>query len=83
VVGVTESLGIAKVLSYLHVSTIDIFTMDDRLDVIYNVRFHGEATRFQDGTGRAVWSGGQEVLAIAYDVMIPGFGGHSSVSFLL
>jgi glycogen phosphorylase len=80
--GVTESLGIAKAPSYLHVSTIDVLTVDDRLDVIYDVRFYGEAPRSQAGAGRAVWSGGQEVLAIAYDVMIPGFGGHSSVSFL-
>jgi len=27
-----------------------------------------------DGSGRAIWHGGQEVLAVAYDVMIPGYG---------
>ena len=26
-----------------------------------------------DGSGRAIWQGGQEVLAVAYDVMIPGY----------
>ncbi|KAJ7278823.1 hypothetical protein C8J57DRAFT_1573595 [Mycena rebaudengoi] len=31
-----------------------------------------EADRLNDGTPRAVWSGGQEVLVVAYDVMIPG-----------
>jgi starch phosphorylase len=36
------------------------------------VRFYGQADRLNDGTPRAVWSGGQEVLAVAYDVMIPG-----------
>ncbi|KAG5642659.1 hypothetical protein DXG03_002371 [Asterophora parasitica] len=45
-----------------------------RLDVVYDVRFYGKAERLNDGTGRAQWTGGQEVLAIAYDVMIPGYG---------
>jgi starch phosphorylase len=45
-----------------------------RLDVAYEVRFYGSAERLPDGSGRAVWSGGQEVLAVAYDVMIPGYG---------
>ncbi|KIY50861.1 glycosyltransferase family 35 protein [Fistulina hepatica ATCC 64428] len=44
-----------------------------RLDVTYEVRFYGTAKRATDGSGRAVWSGGQEVLAVAYDVMIPGY----------
>ncbi|ESK91479.1 glycogen phosphorylase [Moniliophthora roreri MCA 2997] len=43
-----------------------------RLDVTYEVRFYGNAERLNDGTGRALWTGGQEVLAVAYDVMIPG-----------
>ncbi|GLB44296.1 putative phosphorylase is an important allosteric enzyme in carbohydrate metabolism [Lyophyllum shimeji] len=45
-----------------------------RLDVTYEVRFYGHAERLHDGTGRAQWVGGQEVLAVAYDVMIPGYG---------
>ena len=44
-----------------------------RIDVMYEVRFYGVADRYQDGSGRGVWHGGQEVLAVAYDVMIPGF----------
>jgi len=44
-----------------------------RLDVVYDVRFYGHAERLHDGSGRAIWSGGQEVIAIAYDVMIPGY----------
>ncbi|KAL1692664.1 glycosyltransferase family 35 protein [Schizophyllum commune] len=43
-----------------------------RLDVQYEVRFYGSADRLNDGTPRAIWSGGQEVIAQAYDVMIPG-----------
>ncbi|KDQ52459.1 glycosyltransferase family 35 protein [Jaapia argillacea MUCL 33604] len=42
-----------------------------RLDVTYEVRFYGHAERTENG--RAIWSGGQEVLAVAYDVMIPGY----------
>ena len=41
-----------------------------RYDVQYEIRFYGQSERTSDG--RAVWSGGQEVLATAYDVMIPG-----------
>jgi starch phosphorylase len=37
------------------------------------VRFYGNAERHDDGNGRGAWSGGQEVLAVAYDVMIPGY----------
>ncbi|KAF8885655.1 glycogen phosphorylase [Infundibulicybe gibba] len=44
-----------------------------RLDVSYEIRFYGHAER-QGESGRAIWAGGQEVLAVAYDVMIPGYG---------
>ncbi|KAF8630104.1 hypothetical protein AX17_005500 [Amanita inopinata Kibby_2008] len=44
-----------------------------RLDVTYDIRFYGHAERLHDGSGRATWEGGQEVLAMAYDVMIPGY----------
>ncbi|KAG8215453.1 glycosyltransferase family 35 protein [Butyriboletus roseoflavus] len=44
-----------------------------RIDVTYEIRFHGVADRYHDGSGRGVWHGGQEVLAVAYDVMIPGY----------
>ena len=39
-----------------------------RLDVTYDVRFYGYAERMNDESGRAIWQGGQEVLAVAYDV---------------
>jgi starch phosphorylase len=38
------------------------------------VRFYGQADRWSDESSRSTWSGGQEVLAVAYDVMIPGYG---------
>ncbi|KAF9488145.1 glycogen phosphorylase [Pleurotus eryngii] len=43
-----------------------------RIDVNYEVRFYGQSERLSEGHGRASWTGGQEVLAVAYDVMIPG-----------
>lgn len=43
-----------------------------RIDVTYDVRFHGSSERLNDGSGRAIWEGGQEVLAVAYDMPIPG-----------
>jgi len=49
-----------------------------RLDVAYDIRFYGHADRLEDGTGRALWQGGQEVLAVAYDVMVPGYNTKST-----
>ena len=37
-----------------------------RLDVTY-VRFYGYAERMNAESGRAIWRGGQEVLAVAYE----------------
>ncbi|KAI0656188.1 glycogen phosphorylase [Cubamyces menziesii] len=42
-----------------------------RTDVTYPIRFYGHAERL-DGM-KAIWSGGQEVVAMAYDTMIPGY----------
>lgn len=42
-----------------------------RPDVSYDVRFYGNADRASNG--RAIWSGGQEVVAVANDVPIPGY----------
>jgi starch phosphorylase len=43
-----------------------------RHDVTIDIRFYGNAERIGN-TGRAIWSGGQEVVAVAYDVPIPGY----------
>ncbi|KAI0370981.1 glycogen phosphorylase [Pilatotrama ljubarskyi] len=42
-----------------------------RTDVTYQIRFYGHAERLEGG--KAIWSGGQEVIAMAYDTMIPGY----------
>lgn len=50
------------------------FTIEiNRLDVNYNVRFYGHVEPIPN-SGKAIWSGGQEVLAVASDVPVPGFG---------
>jgi starch phosphorylase len=41
-----------------------------RLDVTVDIRFGGHAEKLEGGRG--IWSGGQEVLAVAYDCPIPG-----------
>ncbi|KAF5343898.1 hypothetical protein D9758_012112 [Tetrapyrgos nigripes] len=64
----------ASHLPVLQHARLDIFLPPQlpRLDVTYEVRFYGNADRLPDDSGRALWHGGQEVLAVAYDVMIPG-----------
>ena len=41
-----------------------------RLDVVYEVRFYGHVSKHG---GRHAWHGGEKVLAVAYDVPVPGF----------
>ncbi|KDN36371.1 hypothetical protein RSAG8_10879, partial [Rhizoctonia solani AG-8 WAC10335] len=43
-----------------------------RHDVTHDIRFYGTAERIPKSR-RAIWSGGQEVVAVAYDVPIPGY----------
>ena len=44
-----------------------------RLDVTYPIRFYGHVEDVPD-SDKAIWSGGQECLAVAYDTPIPGYG---------
>jgi len=48
-----------------------------RPGVIYPVRFGGRVVRFRDAEGRwnNQWVDAEEVMAMAYDVPVPGFGG--------
>ncbi len=46
-----------------------------RLDVKYKVRFYGNVREeYRNGDKVKVWSGGEEVNAVAYDTVIPGWG---------
>lgn len=63
----------------------------ERLDVCYPVRFYGEILYEVNedekintkSTSVAVWSGGETVNAVAYDVPIPGFGTRSTINIRL
>jgi len=46
-----------------------------RLDVVQPVRFYGQVTQRIDDDGNQIfnWEGGEEVLAVAYDLPIPGY----------
>ncbi len=44
-----------------------------RIDVSYPIRFYGHVENIAN-SDRAIWSGGQECLAVAYDTPIPGYG---------
>ncbi|KAF8488889.1 glycosyltransferase family 35 protein [Gautieria morchelliformis] len=52
-----------------------------RLDVTVDVRFYGQAER--TGNGKAIWSGGQEVVAVAHDVPVPGYATKTTNSIRL
>lgn len=41
-----------------------------RLDVVYEIRFYGQVSK---RAGKCMWYGGEKVLAVAYDVPVPGF----------
>jgi glycogen phosphorylase len=44
-----------------------------RLDVCYEVKLWGEAGSKDPKTGRGSWTGGSIVIAVAYDVPVPGY----------
>lgn len=45
-----------------------------RLDVVIDIHFGGNITKYTDEQGRVrhVWEGGETIQAVAYDVPIPG-----------
>jgi starch phosphorylase len=56
-----------------------------RLDVVYEVRFNGECTKYTeaDGSIRWKWDGGDKVQAVAHDVPIPGYNNHTCLNIRL
>ncbi len=45
-----------------------------RMDVTYPIRMYGNVNRYQDGgLERANWDGGEVVIAMAYDMPVPGY----------
>jgi starch phosphorylase len=53
----------------------------ERLDVTYPVRFYGHVE--SDAVGDKVWTGGELVQAVAYDMPIPGFDTHNVANLRL
>ncbi|KAI9202964.1 glycosyl transferase [Polychytrium aggregatum] len=56
-----------------------------RLDVSYDVRFHGYVNKTVDTQGHARynWEGGDKVVAVAYDYPIPGFDTNNTINIRL
>ncbi|GAA5855751.1 hypothetical protein JCM8547_001668 [Rhodosporidiobolus lusitaniae] len=44
-----------------------------RLDAAVEVKFYGEAVRGENGKGPGSWTGGHDVLAVPYDIPVPGY----------
>lgn len=57
--------------------------MIPRLDVTYSVRFYGQAERIDGKKGKGVWHGGSQVLAVAYDMPVPGHGTRTTANIRL
>jgi len=57
----------------------------ERLDVTYDIRFRGFVNKIvEDGnTVRYVWEGGEKIMAVAYDVPIPGFNTKNCINIRL
>lgn len=55
-----------------------------RSDVIYPVKFYGQVERqVKNGQERVVWRGGENVIAEAYDNIIPGFNTFNTINLRL
>ena len=48
-----------------------------RPEVLYQVKFHGYVVEYKDEDGflRYQWAGAENVMAMAYDTAVPGYGG--------
>jgi starch phosphorylase len=57
----------------------------ERLDVEYPIHFYGTLTEKKDAAGNVkyVWTGGETVIAVAYDVPIPGYNTYNTLNLRL
>ena len=53
----------------------------ERVDIVYPVRFYGSVVKEAGGVSR--WTGGETVMAIAYDNPIPGYDTYNTISLRL
>ena len=45
-----------------------------RQDVTYTIKMYGHTKKYNEGgIERAVWEGGENVIAMAYDIPVPGY----------
>lgn len=54
-----------------------------RLDITYPIRFGGGITPCPDAPGKWHWEGGEIVIAVAYDMPVPGFGTQNTLNIRL
>lgn len=54
-----------------------------RLDVTYPIRFCGSISECSDAPGKWKWEGGDIVIAVAYDMPVPGFGTQNTLNIRL
>lgn len=51
----------------------------ERPDVNFPIRFYGRVRNYRDnGVDRAVWEGGEVVIAVAYDTPVPGYNTYNT-----
>jgi starch phosphorylase len=57
----------------------------ERLDVQYPVRFYGHVVEKTDARGnvRYGWEGGETIMAVAYDMPIPGYNTYNTINLRL
>lgn len=50
-----------------------------RPEILYPVKFYGHVVQYHQGDGRTrhCWEDTEEVMAMAYDTPVPGYGGHT------
>ncbi len=58
-----------------------ILAITERKDVAYPVRFYGEVV--QTGYKKFQWTGGEVVMAVAYDTPVPGYGTENTIAIRL
>eukprot|EP00357_Protocruzia_adherens_P001389 CAMPEP_0115014494 /NCGR_PEP_ID=MMETSP0216-20121206/26115_1 /TAXON_ID=223996 /ORGANISM="Protocruzia adherens, Strain Boccale" /LENGTH=939 /DNA_ID=CAMNT_0002384251 /DNA_START=165 /DNA_END=2984 /DNA_ORIENTATION=+ len=57
----------------------------ERDDIQYKIRFYGHIRKYKDARGieRSIWEGGEEVLATAFDIPIPGWDTFNTINLRL
>ncbi|KAL7132731.1 hypothetical protein ABFS83_12G093500 [Erythranthe nasuta] len=54
-----------------------------RNDISYPIKFYGEVVESSSGNGRKEWIGGENIVAVAYDVPIPGYKTKTTINLRL